>query len=255
MDTRKMLEFAYKTRDLYEKYAMTDKDAINYLRKEGEAGRLNSQCLFQEYGEIYEVIDSLKRELAYKEAKNSGRNGEKSRTSAAKKFLKSNTYSLPALKGFKYTDDGKILLCNGYALFEGEEIIGIQETEQPDKFIEASKVWPTADDYKILTLNCDDIADIKNRLSEAKSATGMKKASDILRSDDRAMFIIGFCGEHIALNSDYVLMATGLIGGSEWTVKCYGRNKGIVIEGECGRMLVLPVHLNKMPSHIDKEAE
>lgn len=255
MDAKKMLEFAYKARDMFENAYLTAEQAhdMREIASRGEWSR--NEIVYPEYGEIYEMINALEDEIKYKEAKASGKNSERKRTSAAKKILKSVISGNVALQGYKKINDKEIALCNGYVLFVGDSVIGINETKKPDGFIDVDRVWPQDYGYKETILTKEDVANIRSRYLEGRAETGLKKAEEITKAgSQKCLFFIGESKEECsAFNSDFILWASDLIGGDEMKLKYYGKKKALIMEGEHGRFLALPINYNTKPERMDKE--
>ena len=256
MDERKMLEFAYKMRDIYEKNILVDFDPgqISYMRERASKGEWKNALMYPEYGEIYDVILDLEDAIKYKEAKSMGRGGEKSRTAAAKKIIGMTSEGHKNLMGYKDNGDGTVTICNGYCIFTGDGVIGINEVPEPNTYPDFTRQWPDDYGYKECHLTSDDITDIKNRLAEGKAVTGYRNPVDINRAGSNlGLFICGNERNYSAFNADYVLNGVKLLGGNEWILKFYGGNKPSIIEGDHGKFLMLPVHMAKAPERLDKE--
>lgn len=232
MRTEKMLELAYKFRN------MIDSGTIDYSVKES----------------VEKTIEDLESELQYKDAKSQGRKGEKTRTSSAKKILKYGISGNNVLEGYHSSADGTVIICNGYMIFDGDPVIGIPETPEPNSYPNFEKVWDI-DVVGEFDLSTDDISSIKARLTEGAAETGKRRASAILDSGStKGVVVWKHSGEVAnAFNADYIVWATDLLGGTEWHVKIGAHKKPCIISGERGRALILPIFMKQDPPRIDKE--
>lgn len=256
MDAEKVLEFCYKMREIWERQNIrgNDKNALLKLRKEIVMPKSTLKYSYPEYADICNMILELEDDIKYKEAKTLGRNNEKKRTSSAKKILGAGINGKRALEGYKDIGDGKVVICNGYILYEGDSIVGIQETPDPDSYPDFDKMW-NIDVVGEFDLTSDDIADIKARLTQGRIETGKRRAVNIVNAgNDNGVVVWKHVGETAnAFNADYIVWATEMLGGKEWHVKLGKHAKPCTIEGERGRVLVLPIYRREDPARIDKE--
>lgn len=257
MNTKKMLEFAYSMRTMWENN-FADGDDINSLRKMGMNGTIPVVIpKYDNYKKICDTINDLEHELEYNEAKSNGRKNEKTRTSAAKKLLKCGNFSTDSknsLSGYLKKDDGRIILCNGYVLCDIDPVIGIPETPDSARYPDFTKTWDINGENNTI-ITTDDISGIKQRLSEGYAVSGTRDVMEMhWRGCDLGLFVIQGKDTYTALNANYVLWATDLLGGSEWRIKFDGRINPCIIEGERGRILILPVNSTRC-GRVDKEVE
>lgn len=259
MKTENMLEFAYKMRDIYEESVLKKEYRYNSRQVEDMRSAYKKGSLYSipidDYKDILRMIYDLENEIAYDTAKAIGRSKENERTKSAKKFLKIVKYN-DVFTGYKETDNGKIVLCNGYGLFVGDKIIGVPKSPRPDQFNLA--ILNNFDDERLtneMVLTADDVAGIKARLTEGRAKTGKRKAKDMIEihCDDALVFWKGANGV-VAFNADYILWAIGLVGGDSWSVKFGDRNNGCIIEGKNGKCFTLPVKIGRDENpRVDKE--
>lgn len=222
MKTEKVLEFTYQMRKFYEGYLMEKEDA-DFLKNETELKKLREMysCIFEDYKAINTMINECEQEIAYAAAKSSGKKNEKKRTTAAKKVLKNaQKTNNEVLCGYKKLDDGKIVVCDGYVLYMGEEIIGIEETKYPDKYMDISRVFPQYNaDENVFSL---DLSTITSRLKIAKVEFKEHKRKFRRIWDATENSYVMFTNndnQDVYFDSEQVVTACDMIGGDNYTIQ------------------------------------
>ena len=238
MTTEKVLSFAYEMRNFYENY-LKDTEKLNIPEDENKQRQLREllTTIHPTYKIIYETIKGCEDEIAYNEAKSNGKNNEKKRTNAAKKLIKSAVKQRTHLNGFKRISDDEIGLANGFVLFKGKPIIGIEETTQPEKYVDVSGIIKNNNlDSEEQALNIDEI---KTKFKCAK--TEFKKQDCLFKITENAAVVIkNDREENVYFDSDKIILACDLIGGDKFTIQVGKYNAPCIIKGENGICLVCP---------------
>lgn len=218
MTAEKTLKFAYLMRESIEsRFAETggklpeEPESLNKFRNEV------IPAFYPEYRNILDIIEECETEISLAAAKAAGKTNEKTRTEAAKRFIKNTKQDY--LKGYHYTDDktGNIALLDGYTLYVGTPILGIPEVPERDKFPDINKMIPDYPEETETPLNMETIrADF--RIAHARYGNAAK---ELFKVTDLAVVCITNqeTGTTQYFDAEKIIAAANLLGGTEFTIR------------------------------------
>jgi hypothetical protein len=244
MTTEKVLAFAYDMRKFYETY-LEERDTLCIPDNSEKLKKFRQILadLHPDYKSILNIISECENEIKYNQAKSKGNVNEKSRTSAALKMIKN--CSKDNYKGYKRLNDETICMCDGYVLFKGREIIGIEEVPYPHDFIDVNAIIPKYNTTKQVL----DINDIKAKYKLAKTEYPKSKLKQLGKSlisvtDNAIVCIETDDGQNVYFQSELIIQACDLIGGKDFTIQVdkgsRSHLKCCYIEGNSGVAVVVP---------------